>query len=382
MRTAYFTCPSLVGCRPYDERAPPESTAPERSSSWRTSIEPGRTTRSVVARSTASSIVAASITKYPPTTSFVSANGPSTTSGRAPGRRRAVRADDAGMSGAVSTRAPAAASRETKSSKPAAISANSGDPGGMRSSSSPHSRSRKRGKRASFGGCRLSTKHPMPNRRLHRDPIFSAQALEEGQRPVLVEHVVEVPALRALDARGAAVAARAAADHRGRVAHPAFELLEAALGDPDTAGVAVVDEDGGPRRLRVDVRREAADVPAVAHRPQRQHGDHRVLGRVQRAEQLRHLVELGEVVRLGQVPDRLGRERGRRQLEVDDLDALLPGDRLALVPDDLLGDLDLAEEALHPEPPLAAARLDDPGHRLLLGLRVPVAGGRLDEGAR
>ena len=52
--------------------------------------------------------------------------------------------------------------------------------------------------------------------------------------------------------------------------NPALELLETALGDPDASGMAVVDEDGRPSRLRVDVRRQAADVPPVAHRPERQ----------------------------------------------------------------------------------------------------------------
>ena len=111
---------------------------------------------------------------------------------------------------------------------------------------------------------------------------------------------------------GAAVVAGAASEQPCGVPDPALELLEAALGDPDAARVAVVDEDGRPPGLRVEVRREPADVPAVAHRPERQQRDQRVLGGVQRAEQLRHLVEPGELVRLGQEPDRLGRERRRR----------------------------------------------------------------------
>ena len=41
----------------------------------------------------------------------------------------------------------------------------------------------------------------------------------------------------------------------------------------------------GAPGLEVDVGREPADVPAVAHRDQRQDGDLAVLGRVQRAEQ-------------------------------------------------------------------------------------------------
>ena len=64
-----------------------------------------------------------------------------------------------------------------------------------------------------------------------------------------------------------------------------------ALGDPDAARVAVVDEHRRPLRLRVDVRRQPADVPPVAHRPQRQQRDQRVLGSVQRSEQLRHPVQ-------------------------------------------------------------------------------------------
>ena len=55
------------------------------------------------------------------------------------------------------------------------------------------------------------------------------------------------------------------------------------------ARVAVVDEDRRPPGLVVEVGREPADVPAVAHRPERQQRDHRVLGRVERAEEPRHL---------------------------------------------------------------------------------------------
>ena len=44
--------------------------------------------------------------------------------------------------------------------------------------------------------------------------------------------------------------------------------------------------------------------------------------------------------RLGEEPDRLGLELGLRQLERDELEALLRLDRLLLVADDLLGDDD------------------------------------------
>src|SRR5436309_563176 len=113
------------------------------------------------------------------------------------------------------------------------------------------------------------------------------QARQECERAVLVEHVVQVAALRALDARRAAVRARAAPQERRGVCSPPFELLEAALGDPDPARVTVVDEDSGPARLGMHVRREAADVPAVAHRPERQQRDQRMLRGVEGAEELR-----------------------------------------------------------------------------------------------
>ena len=125
-------------------------------------------------------------------------------------------------------------------------------------------------------------------------------ALEERPRAGLVERLVEVAALRALDARGAARGARAALEQRDRVLDPVLEAVEAALGDPDAARVAVVDEDRRAAGLVVDVRREAADVPAVAHRPQREERDEAVLGGVQRAEELRHLLEPLELLGLGQ----------------------------------------------------------------------------------
>src|SRR5215210_1107782 len=83
--------------------------------------------------------------------------------------------------------------------------------------------------------------------------------LEERQRAGLVEGLVQVAALRALDARRAAALARTAAQELRGVLCPALEDVEAALGDPDAAGVAVVDEDRRPPRLEVKVGREPAD---------------------------------------------------------------------------------------------------------------------------
>src|SRR5581483_6051096 len=127
-------------------------------------------------------------------------------------------------------------------------------------------------------------------------------ATEERQGPRLVEHVVEVAALRALVARGAAVGARTAGEQTRSVRCPTLELLETSLRDADAAGVAVVDEHGRPAGLRVHVGRQPPDVPAVAHRPERQQRDQSVLGRVERAQELRHLLEADQLVRLRQEP--------------------------------------------------------------------------------
>ncbi len=81
-----------------------------------------------------------------------------------------------------------------------------------------------------------------------------------------------------------------------------------------------------------------------------------MLGGVQGSEQPRHLVEPRELVRLGQEPDRLGGERRRRQVERDELEPLLAGDRLALVAHDLLGHLDLSERQVEAEPPFNLSR--------------------------
>src|SRR5690242_15117614 len=89
-------------------------------------------------------------------------------------------------------------------------------------------------------------------------------------RSGLVEVVVEVAALRALHARGAAFLAWALGNEPLGVGDETLELVEPAARDPDPPGVAVVDEDRRPPGLRVDVRGEPADVPAVAHGEQRQ----------------------------------------------------------------------------------------------------------------
>ena len=128
----------------------------------------------------------------------------------------------------------------------------------------------------------------------------------------------------------------------------------------------------------MDVRGQAADVPPVAHCPQRQQRDQRVLRGVQCPEQLGHPVEPVELRRLGKEPDRLGFERRWRQVERDDVEHLaVPGH--PLVRDDLLGHRHTAEGELQAEPPLRSFRVLDRGHRLLFRLGVPVTRERVDE---
>ena len=211
------------------------------------------------------------------------------------------------------------------------------------------------------------TARPTPS--AHCAPLICPHQL---QRPLLVQRFVEVAALGALHAGGAAGLAGALGDQPLGVAEQALELLVAAQGDPDPAGVAVVDEDRRAAGLEVDVGREAADVPAVAHRDQRQHRDLAVLGRVQGAEQDVGRQRAAEPV--GQhVPERLGGELLLGQLQRDDVEGLLVGDRDPLVGDHLLGHRDLAEVQLDPRGRALLAHPLDVDLGLLLRPRVPVA---------
>src|SRR5439155_25339787 len=83
---------------------------------------------------------------------------------------------------------------------------------------------------------------------------------------------------------------------------------------------------------------------------------------------------------LRDVPDGFGLERRLGQVERHGLERRLVADSLLLVRDDLLGDGDAAEGELEAEPALGAQRLLDLRRRLLLRLRVPVAGERVDDG--
>ena len=110
--------------------------------------------------------------------------------------------------------------------------------------------------------------------------------VQESDRAGLVERVVAVAALRRLHARGAAVVAATRRDRLPGRPQPVGRGVEAALGEPGTARVAVVHEDGEPAGVGVQRGRDPADVPAVAGREQRQQADRRVLRRVRRARQV------------------------------------------------------------------------------------------------
>src|SRR5204863_9045956 len=66
---------------------------------------------------------------------------------------------------------------------------------------------------------------------------------QQCRRTGLVQVLVQVAALRALDARRAPALAGAAFQQADGVGDPALELLEASLRDPDSAWMPVVDED-------------------------------------------------------------------------------------------------------------------------------------------
>src|SRR6478672_3337705 len=205
----------------------------------------------------------------------------------------------------------------------------------------PHRMARRSGARTGM--------RALPRRCTTSGPANLQRTCSELQHPchhlggaALRQRLVEVAALGRLHARRAARLARALADEAVGVADERVEVAKALQRDPDAPRVPVVDEDRRAPGLRVEVGRQAADVPAVAHGQQREHGDLGVLGGVQRAEQ--DLVrELFEEVLAQLVPQRLRGERVRRQVDAVEVDDLVVGQALALVGMDLLGDRHPAE---------------------------------------
>ena len=112
----------------------------------------------------------------------------------------------------------------------------------------------------------------------------------------------------------------------------------------------------GHAGLVVVVGRQAADVPAVAHRDQRQHRDLRVLGGVQRAEQRVQRAGTADLLVAELVPERLRDEVLLGQVERVEVDHLVVGEALALVGDHLLGDRHDAEAQRARRAPCASSR--------------------------
>ncbi len=118
-----------------------------------------------------------------------------------------------------------------------------------------------------------------PARRARRRAPRTAPALSSGALPLphLGDCTQDGQPVRHSQSR---IAARVAASQRPSTACPRSAK-------PGAAGMAVVHEHGGPPGVRVQRRRHAADVPAVADREQRQQADRGVLGGVQRARHAR-----------------------------------------------------------------------------------------------
>src|SRR5436305_9593276 len=165
-----------------------------------------------------------------------------------------------------------------------------------------------RGMRLSRAGAVLTPRSTRPGRMASCAPTLGhngtaladavSRSIDPGQHPPedlegppLGERLVEVAALRRLHARRTPLLAPAFPDQAVGVGHQGLELPERLAGDADAPGVPVVDEDRRPPGLGVGVGREAADVPAVAHRQQGEDRDLGVLGGVERPEQ-----ELGREV--------------------------------------------------------------------------------------
>ena len=173
-------------------------------------------------------------------------------------------------------------------------------------------------------------------------PISSTQ-------PALASGSLRLPHFGDCTQDGQPRLARALADEPVGVVDERLERVEAAAGDADPAGVAVVDEDRRAAGLRVQVRRQPADVPAVAHRQQRQHGDLRVLGGVQRAEQLVERYVGASTRSSSSYQSAWVANDVCGQVERDEVDRLVVGEPLALVGEHLLGDDDGAEREPHAE---------------------------------
>lgn len=191
-----------------------------------------------------------------------------------------------------------------------------------------------------------------------------------------MQRIVAVAALGGLDAGRAAGVALAGGDGLPGGREPFAGRAEGALGETRAAGVAVVHEDGGEQRIRVQRDRHSADVPAVAGREQRQHADGGVLGGVQgAAEDLRVDPGRVELVLGDRPPHRARAQRPRREVELSLAQDLAGDEAPAQEGDHLVGDLDGAVAQTPVAPGDLDVGLQDRDRRRVAGDRRVGGGG-------
>ena len=140
-----------------------------------------------------------------------------------------------------------------------------------------------------------------------------SEGSEEADRGGFVEGVVAVAAFGGLDAGGAAELALAGGDGVAGGGEPGAGGVEGAFGEARTAGVAVVDEDGGQAGVGVQGYGHAADVPAVAGGEEREEADGGVFGGVQGAGEFLGVDAGGVELGVGDgPPDGAGAQGARR----------------------------------------------------------------------
>ena len=115
--------------------------------------------------------------------------------------------------------------------------------------------------------------------------VAAEQLAQQGDGAGLVERLVAVAALGRLHATGAPVDAPTRSDHPQGCGQVAVRCVVGELGDAGAAGVAVVDQYGGPSGVGMAGGGQPAHVPPVAQAEQSQHADGSMFGCVERARQ-------------------------------------------------------------------------------------------------
>jgi hypothetical protein len=201
-------------------------------------------------------------------------------------------------------------------------------------------------------------------------PLYLLQNPPRGQ---LVQGLVVVAALGALDAGGAAVLAGALGDNPESGLPEFGDHVVALLGDADAAGVSVIDENLGLTRIRVHRRGNAADIIPVAQGKEGQDADGGMLGGVESPGEVAPLLgDAGDGLRRDIEPEGDGGEGNGGEVQRLFPDDLLGELAVLLKSDDIDGHLDVTDTDIH--------RADRTGRPYLkhvqvvdfLGLRVVV----------